>query len=566
MRPEAKNDILAVQSTNEVGTTLARLTGNTYWVRLSMEILSSETTLHSASHTGFPATRFFYSNLRIQETLTTIRAGIEARKGLVVLSGEAGIGTTTLLQKINADLAPNVHRIVTSDPRLRFTDILRLILRSLNDQTASEDEAEAAMLHRCRLHLRAHLQKQQIVALMIDNAHHLAASTLGRLVQNFIETGAPDCNSHLLQIVLAGRPQLKGNMPQAIRLPVRLQLPIMCELHPLEDFEIPSYIEQGLRANASPMAFFEPGAERQIALYSHGNPRRINAICDRALRLSGVCGSDVTVDLIDCVAKDLDLRVAKLDDNRSTSTNFADPAKTFDPAQFQLGEKDTSEIVGETFLQYNRAYDPNPSHRRSAWARTLVMLTVVLGAAAWMQTEPAKQLADWREKLLGSAPAPKQNGGEITAAAPSKVAPKPGAAFAEPNPDGASSLPRAQTNDASVAAQFGTIGEAPRSPDAEALPPSEAPSTLKSADAKPAQARRPATRHNSFQDRAELEARVTEAIENRAIAGITVSVVEGTAFLDGQVATERQRRAADRAARSVPGVERVRNRIGINFG
>jgi len=57
-----------------------------------------------------------------------------------------------------------------------------------------------------------------------------------------------------------------------------------------------------------------------------------------------------------------------------------------------------------------------------------------------------------------------------------------------------------------------------------------------------------------------------QAIENRAIIGVAVSVVEGTAFLDGQVATERQRRAAERAARSVTGVERVRNRIAVNLG
>ena len=57
---------------------------------------------------------------------------------------------------------------------------------------------------------------------------------------------------------------------------------------------------------------------------------------------------------------------------------------------------------------------------------------------------------------------------------------------------------------------------------------------------------------------------IYKAIENRAIIGIAVSVDNGTAYLEGQVATERQKRAAESAARSVGGVERVRSRIGVS--
>lgn len=80
------------------------------------------------------------------------------------------------------------------------------------------------------------------------------------------------------------------------------------------------------------------------------------------------------------------------------------------------------------------------------------------------------------------------------------------------------------------------------------------------------QERRPSTKLNSGQHHETLQTQITKAIENRAIMGIEVSVVQGTAYLDGHVATERQRRAAERAARSVAGVERVRNRIAITFG
>jgi hypothetical protein len=61
----------------------------------------------------------------------------------------------------------------------------------------------------------------------------------------------------------------------------------------------------------------------------------------------------------------------------------------------------------------------------------------------------------------------------------------------------------------------------------------------------------------------QLEAAVEHAIRIRAIDGVEVSVVNGTAVLSGRVASERQKQAAERAANSVSGVQRVRNRIVV---
>ena len=56
---------------------------------------------------------------------------------------------------------------------------------------------------------------------------------------------------------------------------------------------------------------------------------------------------------------------------------------------------------------------------------------------------------------------------------------------------------------------------------------------------------------------------VSKAIENRAILGVHISVIDGIAYLDGSVATAEQRNAAENAARSVPEVREIRNRIAI---
>jgi hypothetical protein len=62
-----------------------------------------------------------------------------------------------------------------------------------------------------------------------------------------------------------------------------------------------------------------------------------------------------------------------------------------------------------------------------------------------------------------------------------------------------------------------------------------------------------------------LEMEVYKAISDRAITGVEiVSVSDGTVYLDGRVATPRQKLAAVRAAMSVPGVKSVRDRIVID--
>jgi len=63
-----------------------------------------------------------------------------------------------------------------------------------------------------------------------------------------------------------------------------------------------------------------------------------------------------------------------------------------------------------------------------------------------------------------------------------------------------------------------------------------------------------------------MEIEIYKAIHDRAITGVQVlSINDGVVFLDGRVATPRQKLAAVRAAMSVPGVKSVRDRITIDY-
>jgi hypothetical protein len=62
-----------------------------------------------------------------------------------------------------------------------------------------------------------------------------------------------------------------------------------------------------------------------------------------------------------------------------------------------------------------------------------------------------------------------------------------------------------------------------------------------------------------------IEHQIGRAIHQRAVEGVVVSVVDDTVYLTGAVLSEKQKAAAEQAARSVPGVKRVQSSIVVKW-
>lgn len=529
----------------------------------------------SPGSVGFPAGRFFYSNLRTQETLTTIRYGIEARKGLVLIVGAAGTGKTTLLHKIAAESSANVNYIVESDPRVTFSEVLRLMLRGLGVESAGADEL--SMVRSCQHELRVRLEKCQIVALIFDNAHHLSEQTLRHVIKNFLGASAADPDATLVQLVLAGRPELKVKLSEAALFPLRRRTPIVCELEPLNSQEIGSFIDHGLRSNDYAGELFDTRAIKRIALYTRGNPRSINVLCERAAQLADQSHSTlISAELIDEVARDLGFREnAFVTDPINIDKNFEKPDPIEPSARrFHSPEDYMEVVVGRTFLDYDAGDERQsvyrPAKRKTAWVSVMLFLIAISSTAALMSTGTARDsLAYWSAMLNKMAtplrPQASVNGSEsasesITAAGSLEPLTTPAVLSPPSDPyltgnatQAASETSPPETSLEPLTGNNGT--EDSLNHDAKSQPRVPDPSN---------EGRRAPLKVSSNQSNRDLQEQIIKAIENRAIIGVEVSVVRGTAFLDGRVATERQRRAAERAAHSVDQVSRVRNRIVVD--
>src|SRR5262249_17200929 len=121
----------------------------------------------------------------------------------------------------------------------------------------------------------------QNTVLILDEAQNLDADTLEevRLLSNF-ETPT----EKLLQIVLAGQPELKAklDLPQLRQLKQRVGL--RCRITLLGPDDIGQYVRTRLRvAGARDLGIFSERAILRIAEYSGGIPRLVNIVSDHAL-------------------------------------------------------------------------------------------------------------------------------------------------------------------------------------------------------------------------------------------------------------------------------------------
>lgn len=249
-----------------------------------------------------PDPRFFYTNSVFSEAYATLRYGIEAKKGFIVITGEVGTGKTTLLRKLLRGLESSVHSVFIFNTCMSFPEMLQVTLQDLG--LVPRETGKLAMLQQLNDYLIKQLKQGHTVAALIDEAQNLSADVLEdlRLLSN-LETD----REKLLQIVLVGQPELEAKLDQPGLRQLKQRVAVQCRLDPLKDGEVDRYIDFRLRAAGyQGKAPFHRDAVQQIAFYSKGIPRLINIICDNALVTAYAESKKmVSADMIKQVAMDL---------------------------------------------------------------------------------------------------------------------------------------------------------------------------------------------------------------------------------------------------------------------
>jgi hypothetical protein len=123
--------------------------------------------------------------------------------------------------------------------------------------------------------------RDKTVVLLIDEAQGLSPLQLEEL-RHLTNLEVP--GRKLLEIILAGQPNLKDKLASPECGALRQRIAVRTELEPLDLQHTAAYIEHRLRvAGAFDSGLFDPEAIRAIHERSEGVPRLINIICERCL-------------------------------------------------------------------------------------------------------------------------------------------------------------------------------------------------------------------------------------------------------------------------------------------
>src|SRR6266704_2152428 len=220
-----------------------------------------------------------YHNDCYQEALAALGYGIEARKGFISLIGDAGTGKTTLLRRLLDTVGPATKTVLLLHPTVSFDEILEHILLELG--VPPEGGRKLVLLQRLNEFLLEHTQAGGNVALLIDEAQDLRPDVLEelRLLSN-LETA----REKILQIVLAGQPELDATLADPSLRQLRQRVALRIRLRPLSQPEVAAYVRARVeRVGGTAAELFPPDALASIAMLSHGIPRLVNVLCDAAL-------------------------------------------------------------------------------------------------------------------------------------------------------------------------------------------------------------------------------------------------------------------------------------------
>lgn len=234
-----------------------------------------------------PDPRFFYLGRTHDQALSSLCYGIEHRKGFVMVTGEVGTGKTLLCRSLLQRLDPGTHTALVLNPRLGPLDLLRVIAADLC--CGEPADGKVAVLDALSRFLLAEVGRGRNAVIVIDEAQTLPDESLEeiRLLSN-LETS----REKLLQIVLVGQPELLAKLSTPHLRQVSQRINVRIGLGPLEPREIRLYVAHRLRVASGRERpdLFSPAALQGISRLSRGNPRDINALCDRALLAAYAAG------------------------------------------------------------------------------------------------------------------------------------------------------------------------------------------------------------------------------------------------------------------------------------
>ena len=252
-----------------------------------------------------PDPAFFYRSEQHEEALANLVYGVQARKGFIVLAGEVGTGKTTMLECLRDYLESQyIEFAFLFNSRVNTEQFFEMIAYDLN--LPCERTSKTEVLFALNQLLVEQAQLGRTVVLIVDEAHNLEWEVLEeiRLLGNL-----ENRNGKLLQIILAGQPELDRKLDAPNLRQLKQRIVLRFNLQPFTLRDTVEYIQSRLEKAGMPrQTVFPEALLAEIHLRAQGIPRLINAICDNLLLSAFADEKKIcTTEMLDEISRDLRL-------------------------------------------------------------------------------------------------------------------------------------------------------------------------------------------------------------------------------------------------------------------
>jgi general secretion pathway protein A len=231
-----------------------------------------------------PEPRYLFLSEQHRDALNCLIYGIKEKKGFVLISGGIGLGKTTICRSLLGSLDDSVETALIFNTAVSDIELLETVVKEYGITIKNKLKTKKIYIDALNSFLLGNYAAGKTAVLLIDEAQNLSHGVLEqiRMLSN-LETET----EKLIQIILIGQPELANTLMLPALRQLNERITVRYDLKPLSPAEVRNYIEHRLKIAEGPGSLkFTKGAFNLIYKFSEGIPRRINALCDRALLIA----------------------------------------------------------------------------------------------------------------------------------------------------------------------------------------------------------------------------------------------------------------------------------------